>query len=338
MGEMTVPRHRLILACLLIMIGCLAGAPAARAQELGNWMIPEVGNLKYNLSYDFAYSPDRSVEGQETDMGYASHTGRFLAPLWQNPRDELALHGRASYMSVDTAAILPTSGREFPGDLWDLRLGATYRHKMDRGWVWGGELTVGSPSDKPFNKMDDTSISATATLLTPWGQNKAHRWLFLLNYSNTRDFLANVPIPGAAYAYMPDKNLSILLGLPLASIRYKPAPKWTLSGLYIYPRTIISSAAYRPLKWVEGSVGFDWTYQRWFLSDRSDDKDRLFFYQKEAKAGVKFFLPQGLVLNLTGSYAFDRLWFQGDDWDDRDQDRVNLENGYIFRAMVNWRF
>ena len=297
-----------------------------------------MGQLKYNLNYDVTYSPDRQVEGQDTDMGYTSQTGSFMAPLWQTSRNELALHGRASYMSVDTSAILPGSGRAFPEDLYDLRLGATYRHKMDRGWVFGGELTVGSPSDKPFNKLDDTSISATATLLTPLGQSKQHRWLFLVNYSNTRDFLAGIPVPGVAYAYMPDKTLNILLGLPLASIRYKPAPKWTLSGLYIFPRTIISSVAYRPVKWVEGFVGFDWRYQRWFLSDRRDDKDRLFFYQKEAKAGLRFFLHKGLMLKLTGSYAFDRLWFQGDDYDDRDQDRVDLENGYIFSAMINWRF
>ncbi|MBU1274923.1 MAG: hypothetical protein KJ720_06055 [Proteobacteria bacterium] len=328
--------HRLIRTCLIALICCLAWAGAARAQVLDAWMIPEVGKLKFNLNYDVTYSPDRQVEGQEVDMGYTRHSGRFLAPLWQTSRHELALHGRAAYMSVDTSAILPTSGREFPGDLWDLRLGATYRHKMDRGWVFGGEFTVGSPSDKPFNKFDDTSVSATATLLTPQGKN--HRWLFLLNYSNTRDFLAGIPIPGVAYAYTPGPHLNILLGLPVASIRYKPAPKWTLSGLYIYPRTIITRFAYRPWHWGEGFVGFDWTYQRWFLSDRTDDKDRLFFYQKEAKVGLKFFLPQGLTMNLTGSYAFDRLWFQGDDWDDRDQDRINLENGYILSATLNWRF
>ncbi|MBU4606860.1 MAG: hypothetical protein KKH66_18275 [Proteobacteria bacterium] len=331
-------KSRVIPTLVVALVCCLGWAGPSQAIDLGGWMVPQVGQLKYNLSYDFSYSPDRQVEGQDTDIGYTSQTGRFLAPLWQNSRDELALHGQASYMSIDSSAILPGSGRAFPEDLYDLRLGATYRHKMDRGWVFGSELTVGSPSDKPFNKLDDTSISATATLLTPMGQSKQHRWLFLVNYSNTRDFLANIPIPGVAYAYMPDKNLSLLLGLPLASIRYKPAPKWTLSGLYIYPRTIISSVAYRPVKWVEGSVGFDWTYQRWFLSDRTDDKDRLFFYQKEAKAGLKFFLPKGLMLKVTGSYAFDRLWFQGDDWDDRDQDRVDLENGYIFSAMLNWRF
>jgi len=331
-----VIKSRVITALAVALICCLGWAGTSQAFDLGGWMVPQVGGLKYNLNYDFSYSPDRQVEGQDTDMGYTSQTGRFLAPLWQNSRDELALHGRASYMSIDSSAILPGSGRAFPEDLYDLRLGATYRHKMDRGWVFGGEFTVGSPSDKPFNKFDDTSISATATLLTP--QGKSHRWLFLINYSNTRDFLAGIPIPGVAYAYMPDKNLNILVGLPLASIRYKPAPKWTLSGLYIYPRTIISSAAYRPVHWVEGFVGFDWTYQRWFLSDRTDDKDRLFFYQKEAKAGLKFFLPKDLLLKLTASYAFDRLWFQGDDWDDRDQDRVDLENGYIFSAMINWRF
>jgi len=331
-----VRRSARIIWTFLGVACCLLLANAAPAQNLTSWLDPTLGDLKYSFKYEMDYSPDRSVEGQEVDMGYLENTASLFVPVWQNPRHELAVEARAGYMSVNTSAILPQSNRPFPDDLWDLRAGASYRYKLERGWVAGASLTVGSPSDKPFNKLDDTSIGANLSLMIP--QSKQHYWLFYVNYSNTRDFLANIPIPGAAYSYNPNRNLMVLLGLPLAIVRWRPNPKWTLAGSYIYPRSIITRIGYRIRPWLEPYVGFDWTYQRWFLSDRSDEKDRFFFYQKEWKAGLKFNFKQDLKLNLSASYAFDRLWFEGNDYDDRDQDRINLENGLIFSLVFNWSF
>lgn len=311
-------------------------APAAAQGPLAAWLDPTLRDMKYDLRYLAEYAPDRSVQGQEKDWRYWRQGLRWAVPLWQNPRHEVAFHGRAYYLNINSEAVLPDSGRAFPGDLWDLRFGGTYRYQTDRGWVLGGELTVGSPSDRPFNSYDDTSLNATATLMTV--QQKKHYWLFLLNYSNTRDFLADIPIPGAAYAYRPGPHLHLLLGLPLASVYWRPTDKLTLRGLYVYPRTIVSYLGYRFLPWLEAYTGFDWTYQRYFLHDRRDQKDRFFFYQKEIKLGLKFRLPRGLGLDLSGGYLFDRLWFEGNDWDDRDQDRVDIENGLLLRLALSWRF
>ena len=319
-----------LLLCLFLATPALAQGPMTR------WLDPTLGDMKTTLRYEGEYSPDQKVEGQPTDLGYSSHGVIWSTPVWQNQKHEVGFHGRLYAMDVRTEAILPDSGLAFPGNLYDIRFGGTYRYKLDRGWILGGELTLGSPSDKPFNSYDDTSVNATATLMTV--QQKKHYWLFLVNYSNTRDFLADYPIPGVAYAYQPDNNLQLLLGLPLASAYWKPTPETTLRGLYIYPRTIIIYAGYSVLKWMEVYTGFDWTHQRYFLYERQDSKDRFFFYQKELKLGLKFSLPKGFVVDFSGAYAFDRLWFEGNDWDDRDQDRVDVENGPLVRLGVSWRF
>ncbi|MCB2226793.1 MAG: hypothetical protein KQH53_08960 [Desulfarculaceae bacterium] len=328
------------LSCLcLTLLGlscCLLMAGTARAQDMTSWFDTTLGDMKSNISYEGSYSPDRTVEGQEVDMGYLENSLRFVFPVWQNSRHEFSINGRAALMAVNTDAILPQSNRPFPDDLWDLRAGASYRYKLDRGWVAAANLTIGSPSDKPFNKLDDTSIGATASLMVP--QSKRHYWLFFVNYSNTRDFLAGIPIPGVAYSYTTGKELWLLLGLPLAMVRWRPDPKWTLAATYIYPRSVITRIGYRILPWLEPYVGFDWTYQRWFLSDRSDTKDRWFFYQKEGKAGLRVHFNRDLKLDLSGAYAFDRLWFEGNDYDDRDQDRINLENGLVVSLALRWSF
>ncbi|RJX29779.1 MAG: hypothetical protein C4525_13890 [Desulfarculus sp.] len=327
------PLASLIIAGLLSLL--LAGPAAARG-PLAAWFDPTLGDLKANLKYRSEYAPQRGVEDQPADWGYWRQGLTWLAPVWQNPRQEMFLHGRVNYLRVDTEAVLPNSGRAFPKELWDLRLGGTYRRRTAGGWVLGGDFTVGSPSDRPFNSYDDTSINATVTLMTV--QQKKHYWLFFVNYSNTRDFLADVPLPGAAYAYRPGPELQLLLGLPLASVRWRPAPRVNLRGLYVFPRTIITLAGYRLTSWLEAYTGFDWTYQRYFLHDRTDTKDRFFYYQKQIKLGLDFRLSKGLRLDLSGGYVFDRMWFEGNDWDDRDQDRINLENGFLWRLGLSWRF
>ncbi|MEW5914499.1 MAG: hypothetical protein AB1814_18230 [Thermodesulfobacteriota bacterium] len=330
--------HLRLLACLLLagLLGLLLAAPVLAQPPMAMWFDPTLGDLKADISYSAAYAPERGVEGQAADLGYWRQGVTWLAPLWQSRRQELSLHGKVDYMHLDTSAVLPDSRRAFPRELWDLRLGGTYRRQLSGGWVLGGDLTVGSPSDRPFNSYDDTSINATVTMMTV--EQKRHYWLFFVNYSNTRDFLPDVPIPGVAYAFRPGPELQVLLGLPLASLHWRPAPRVNLRGLYVFPRTVITHAGYHLTKWLEAYTGFDWTYQRYFLHDRNDQKDRFFFYQKQIKLGLDFRLVPGLRLDLSGGYVFDRLWFEGNDWDDRDQDRINLENGFLLRLGLRWRF
>ena len=106
-----MPKKPLFAALSFALIACLSWATPGRAMDLGDWMVPRIGNLKYNLRYEGSYSPSRPVQGQDSDLGYVSNTGRMLIPLWQNPRDELALHGRVSYMYIDSSAVLPDSGQ-----------------------------------------------------------------------------------------------------------------------------------------------------------------------------------------------------------------------------------
>ena len=327
-------RRRLFVAVLLALMFGIPGP--ATAQPLNAWLDPDLGNMKCRISYSLNYSPDRQVEDQEEELGYTRNQLSAVTPLWQNPNQELAMHASVANVHVNTNAVLPDSGRAFPSDLWDLRIGSSYRHKLKRGWVLGGELTVGSPSDKPFYSYDETSINAKATLLTVQGEK--HFWLFGIHYSNTRDFLTDIPIPGVIYGYRPDPSFQLSLGFPLSSVRYKPFPKLTLQGRYIFLRTIMAKVGYRFFSWMEAYAGFDWTHQRYFLRDRTDKKDRLFFYQKVAKLGLNFFPAKNMTLDLSGGYAFDRLWFEGDDWDDRGQERIDVEDGALFSLNLRYAF
>jgi hypothetical protein len=45
-----------------------------------------------------------------------------------------------------------------------------------------------------------------------------------------------------------------------------------------------------------------------------------------------------VFLDLSGGYAFDRFWFEGEDYDDRSMDRINLADGPFVSAQIVARF
>src|SRR5262249_6539956 len=114
----------------------------------------------------------------------------------------------------------------FPDDLWNVHVGTSYRHLFSNGWVGGGNVTVGSASDKPFHSFDEMVVGASSFLRVPQGEHNA--WLFSLNYSTNREFLNGIPLPGAAYFYAPTDWFQATIGLPFASMTIRPLEDLTL--------------------------------------------------------------------------------------------------------------
>jgi len=294
-----------------------------------------MGNLKARVGYQATLYPDQAVKDQRADLGYVQHNFRLSAPVWQNERQELSLGLGAEYMPLTTGARFP-SGQAMPGELWDLSASALYRRKLDNGWIAGGMLRVDSASDKPFRSEKESGLNASAFLRLPAGGKDA--WLLLLNYDYNRDFLGGSPIPGAAYWWEPGEHLQALLGLPLASLRWRPVKDLTLSGTYIAPTTLYTRASYQLARPLSLFVGYEMFNQRWYLSARPREENRLFHYQKRGLAGFDYALAQGLRLEVMGGYSFDRLFFQGENWGDRGQERVDVAGGPFVSGQLSYRF
>lgn len=329
--------RRLLHALTILALICLAVTPAA-AQEavLGRWLGPRLGDLKPLASYRGAYSPSRPLGSQSGDLSYQLHRLDFLTPLSQSDRHELALYGHAGLWALDTHARLPYGGAELPDSWWDLKLGASFRREYKPGWIWGGELTLGSPSDQPFGGMDQTSVSATAFLRLPSSGDNA--WLVMANYSNTRDFLGGAPIPGLAYAYNPGPKFNAIIGAPLVMLKYRPIKPLTLTGFYFYPRNINARASYDLARDWQVFTAFEWKHQRYFRADRPHDEDRWFFYQKQALAGVTWRPYPDWSLVACAGWAFDRLMFEGENYGDRHQNRIDLDDGMVYGLEAVLRF
>ena len=301
---------------------------------LGVMLSRDLGHQRVRAAYRFTLFPDASVSGQATDLGYTDHNVSLSVPLWQDSRNELSVSADVRFEDFSTDAVLP-DGRPFPDELWDVTIGTTYRHRFDNGWTGGVRVALSSPSDEPFNSWDEMSVRAAAFLRVPQGQRDA--WLFSLHYSTTREFLPYIPFPGLAYFYNPNPSFQALFGIPLA-LRYRPTDAVSLEFSYAPITNIKARVAVRPWRATELFVAYAWEHEAYFLVDRPDKDDLFFSFSQRVSVGALFGPFRGIRVEVAGGYAFDRFYFEGEDYGDRDRNRLDVDSGPFVTARLDVRF
>ncbi len=325
----------MVVALVFMML--LSSAPATAMSDMSMLFSPAIGKLKFSADLEGSYAPDRQVEDQDgVEMGYSHHSLAFLAPIWQNSANEAALTIKGAVRNFDTKALLPDSGRSFPDDLKQVDIGGVYRHRAASGWIYGGGLSIGSSSDKLFNSGDETSPGAMAFVRIPYGEDQA--WLFSVIYSPDNPYFDSVPLPGAAWMYTPSKRMTLMLGLPVMSLRYQPVDSLNLALTYVLPRTVNARAGWRLSDSLELFVRYAMAHESWRLADRPNEDNRLFYYENTAMIGFDYEVNPNVKLEIAAGQAFDRMYFEGENYDDRHQERINLEDGSVFSVKLNFGF
>jgi len=318
-----------------ILIGAGAPTSACAQAQLAEWLNPEIGKSIGRGDYRYTLFPDASVRGQGTDLGFQQHNVALSVPVYQDAGNELTLFARSRFQDFDTRAVFPTSLRLFPDELWDIRLGAAYRHKFDNGWIAGGSLTFGSASDRPFASGDDLLVQFIGLLRVPSRERDA--WLFTLIYDNDNEFLGGVPVPGVAYHWVPSPTFNAVIGVPFTAIAWKPVAPLTIDALYAPLRRVRGRATWEIARPLRAYVDFDWDTERYLLTNRSNRDERLMYDEKRLTAGVRFDLRY-VGVEVYGGYLFDRFYFLGEDYGDRNRDRFDVKSGPFvgIRLSVRW--
>jgi hypothetical protein len=309
--------------------------PVSGQGELQTMLDPVLGRQIARGEYRITHYPDERAEAQPGDFSVLQHRVSVFAPLWQSSEDEWTASAYVRRQEYETRAVLPDTGMRFPGELWDARVGAGYRHKFENGWIGGVNLALGSASDEPFASADELIVRAGALLRVPRGQRDA--WLVSLLYASGEEYLAGVPIPGIAYQYTPSDRFLAILGFPFSSVEYRPLEQLTLEGSYVPVRRVRARVTYAPLRPLRVYAGFDWDSEFHYLADRGDEEDRLYYYEKRLTAGVRFDLRH-VGVDVSGGRAFDRFYFEGEGYSDRHDNRIDVADGWFVSARVNARF
>lgn len=330
--------RRCIIASLLVAMAFAGHVPAAGP---GTWLRRDnLGKLTKSVDVGGQAYCDRDAaprgRPRET-LSWLQYGMTASVPVAQVAGQyDVSVTGRFRRLSFDRGALrLPTTQERFPRRLYDIGFGVVARTAVSTGML-GFHLDVGSPSDRPFASLDETAIMANAFWRVPYGEHTA--WLFLLNYSNVREFCENVPLPGVGFLYEPDRTLNVLAGLPMSRVRWQPLTGLTLEAHWMMVRNVHLKVSYEIVKDVSLYAAFDWDSQRFLLRDRRDDDDRLFYYEKRLRFGVRWQITKHLFADAFTGYAFDRFWYEDDDYDGRGRNRVDLDDGPLAGVQLGVRW
>jgi hypothetical protein len=276
------------------------------------------------------------VEGQDTDLGLTEHNFLLLAPVWQNSRHEFGITAKAELQDICTDAILPAQGIPLPNRLWEVRVSGTYRGVIRDNWIWGVNASLGSASNEPFQAGDAFDGTLGGLLRIPHKERNA--WLFFLYFATNREFLNYVPLPGAGYWWEPSDTFRAVIGIPFASFAYNPTEKLSMNLRYFPVRNIQVKASYRISRPLTLFTGFDWRNQRYFRADRANNDERIFYYEKRVGGGLRAIVTRQLTLTFEGGWAFDRFYFEGEDYGDRDRNSISVDGSPYLVAKIAGRF
>lgn len=283
--------------------------------------------------YTITWIPTQQVEGQQTNLQMVQQNLSFGYPVYRGEGQMVLLNGRVQNTFNQTDAILPQSQRPLPEQLWNVSVGAMYIRQFEGGSSLGVMANLGSASDRPFNELRDYSPMMLAFYRLPVRERDA--WMFSLMYSPVGEIA--FPLPGVSYQYQPSDNFRMNIGVPF-SMMYRPCEELTLDFNYMLLRTISAQATWKLTELWSVYARYAWASQSWFLSDRIEDRERLFYYDMRLMAGARYAITDRLQLDLSAGYVFDRFYFTGTKSSDMQNDRLDVGSGLVTTLSLQVRF
>lgn len=287
-------------------------APVAQGADLigGTFGATPGGPIQSGASYSGIFLPQMyGATTLQTDV--TENRGRGTLSLYDNGVDSWGLIARGGAFYFGSPPLLQESSSLVPIEscFYDVEGGAAYRHVYARHQEVLLTATGGSASDQPFYSMAETVFQANAFYLLPLDER--HSWTFVVNWSNNRQFLNYIPIPGAVYSLTSeDRKFHLSVGFPFDRISYELAP-----GLLAKAQFVGISQASAELSLAVSArwqfyAGYDWGQRSWLRVARVDPLNRLFYDEQRAMLGVRSDLTRAFSADASGGYAFIRQAFE----------------------------
>ncbi len=277
------------LTAVLLAMSVLFAPSPSHALDLGIALTPPAMVGKYVLRYSGS-----------TQAWVHQQNANISLPLYRDEKDSWTFS--SGFQSLDISP-----DQSSTPNLYNIQFGGTYAHQLEGGKSLSVNGSFGSASDRPF--ADSTVNTLSGTILYSFPNGPASSWLLLLNYSNNRPILNNIPLPGIAYTYAPSKTFRGTFGAPFASIYWQFADKWSVTSFTVAPWIIKTSVAYAVVFPMQIFAGVDFSQETFLQYGRSNLKDRIYYDEKKVFVGCKSPLSRTLFAELETGYALNRSMF-----------------------------
>lgn len=312
-----------IISPLLVV---LTFAVPASAFDLTAGLTPP-NQLKTSLKYDGRFYDES--EFPAGDSAIMQNNLSFSTPVFKGESSSLALAGRADELKIN-----PSQGG-YSG-LYDIEVGLTYTRILDERRMWAVTGSYGSASDKPFYTPDVSTLGLTAMYMKPAEGN--NMWLFLVNYSNNRPILNNIPLPGFAYFYNPSRELRAVFGAPFAMVNWQFIDKWSMNFFTLVPWVIKGSINYSIAGPMQAYFGLDFSQKTYLMYERTVKEDRLFYDEKKFFIGLKSPITKEVAVEIEAGHAFDRAFFVAENYERDPSNPLEVGNAFYLRTVLTARF
>lgn len=323
--------HPLVVATVLISLI----APSAQALDFSLPM-GQVGSRKTRVLYRGSFQGTENYAGRSEETSLHQQGLGVVIPVAKTAKDTWTVSLRGQRFALSGVAPLP-NGVRIPDRLYNLGVGAGYTHQIKPGRFWGMNADYGSASDHPFASGQVNTMGGTA--MYGWSESAQKHWTLILNYSNNRPFLNNIPLPGFAYTYIASPDFRITAGAPFALLHWKFAPLWSVDFFTIVPWTVRTAIGYQVAKFYQVYGAGEFDQQMFLRRDRAVRKERLFYDEKKLSLGFKGPLTRDLGFDFNAGYAFARSFFEAEQYRDRRQSpRTRLNASWFAGLSVSMSF
>lgn len=285
--------------------------------------------------YGALWIPEQKVLNQPTNLGLLRQDASIFAPIAQDGADTAAVGLGIRNSLFYTDAVIPGTKLSFPKVLWDIEAGMAYSHHWDNGWTTGAVVSAGSASDEPFTQ--NKVLVGSVVLYNTFPTVGCDAWILGVSYIPNSD--VPYPLPILSYYWQPNDDFYMNIGVPFF-VKWKFTERMTLDAVYVPLRNINARVTWTPIDYPDWHIygGYVWANEAYFLADRTDDQDRFYSYEQRLLGGIQFDLPYRLRLDLSAGYAFDRVYFLGYTYSDRENHRIDVRSGFFAAIQLRLQF
>ncbi len=221
---------RLRIATVLTISLCIASQQVSANSMMSHLFRPIRPGTNYFIGIDALET--RSQGSGEDKLSIQDYGMTLMAISAGDEQRQMMYSLRYSGFDLSRDLTLPDTGMTISDTLQDVEFGLGSRRARE-GDIYGWFGYIGSASDTPFESIEEVSVMFNAFYNRR--VTRAGSWLYMLNYSNRRSFLADIPIPGVAYAYAPDRRTTIVAGVPFIMVQYPFGEIFSLDVRYFVP-------------------------------------------------------------------------------------------------------
>jgi len=322
------PSIRSMRALALLAI-LLATSAAADDGELVTAILPfPAPRLSARLDSDYR-STVAATDGRGR-VSSATLGARATVRAWRDDDDEVTASLAGERTNLDGDLILE-DGTPMPGRLDRIGASTRWRRFLGDGALVGLTTSVGSASDRPVS--GDHTVAVSATAFARWPVRERDAWVFFLAYGDDRGDLDHIPLPGILYQWVKDETLTVIAGVPLVGVRWRPDPHWSFNAGATIFATANAEIGWLPLPTpaLRLRAAVAWRHDQWTLSEVGGDDDRLVLRELRAILGAEVTPRPGLTIDVAGGRLFARRAFLGEDARD-DGDAIRLDDGWYAAA------